>query len=66
MCDLYRYANWGVYQPGDMPEPNNLAGNEYCGVANFTELVSSTHAWGWADTACRGAHIYVCKIMREL
>jgi hypothetical protein len=49
-----------------MPEPNNLAGNEYCGVANFTELVSSTHAWGWADTACRGAHIYVCKIMREL
>ena len=48
-----------------MPEPNNLAGSELCGVANFTETVQSTGAWGWADVQCKAKNIFICKVMRE-
>jgi hypothetical protein len=62
---LPRYNNWGVFQPGDSPEPNNQFGSEYCGVANWTELVTATGAWGWADTACKTQTISICKVLRE-
>jgi hypothetical protein len=54
-----------MFQPGDSPEPNNMFGNEFCGVANWTELVSATGAWGWADTACKTQTISICKVLRE-
>ena len=60
-----RYNNWGVFQPGDMPEPNNMLGSELCGVANYTEIMHSTGAWGWADVQCKMRNIFICKIMRE-
>ncbi len=59
--DRDAYEHWGV---GDTwREPDNKAGGEYCGAANYTELFDE--AWGWADNNCTQAMPYMCKVDGE-
>lgn len=42
------YSHWGSPLPGDIaPEPNNLAGDEYCAGTNLTQAADG--AGGWSD-----------------
>jgi hypothetical protein len=54
------YAHWGVYQPGDSLEPNQLTGNENCGLANYT--MGYGGAFGWADAPCESFHASICVV----
>lgn len=56
------YIHWGRNPPGPA-EPNNLAGNELCGTANFSQ--SYQRAAGWADERCNTSAPAVCRMMRE-
>ena len=56
------YQNWGLYQPGALPEPNNILSNEYCAVANATQ--PKQNAWGWSDTKCDQKFIFMCYYPR--
>jgi hypothetical protein len=56
------YQNWGVYQPGNLAEPNNVTGSEACAVANTSQPRGPT--WGWSDTNCMGAWIFMCYYAR--
>ncbi len=56
--DNRNYVHWGL---GRQPEPNNLAGNEYCAACNLT-LAYQT-AWGWSDAACSLPMPYMCRLM---
>jgi hypothetical protein len=51
------YEHWGLSE--SVREPDNLAGNEYCGAANYTQVYSN--AWGWADFNCSVAMPFVCR-----
>jgi hypothetical protein len=52
------YMHWGL---GRQPEPNNLAGNEYCAACNIT--LTYQGAWGWSDAACSLPMPYMCRLM---
>jgi hypothetical protein len=54
------YAHWGVYQPGDSLEPNQLTGNENCGLANYT--MGYGGAFGWADAPCESFRASICLV----
>jgi hypothetical protein len=53
------YQNWGLYQPGGSPEPNNVTGSEFCAVANASQ--PARNVWGWSDTKCDNnlVHLHV-------
>jgi hypothetical protein len=52
------YEHWGV---SDLwREPDNRAGAEFCGAANYTEIFSE--AWGWADNNCTMPLPYICRV----
>ncbi len=55
------YQHWG--KAGTADEPNNLLGNENCGVANASAKYSL--AWGWADISCKISAPFICKSQRE-
>ena len=55
------YQHWG--RAGSFGEPNNLLGNENCGLANASAAYSL--AWGWADSSCRVSAPFICKTQRE-
>jgi hypothetical protein len=52
------YQNWGI---GD---PNNQAGNENCGVANYS-MRTGQQTSGWQDMACSRRFPFICRIKRE-
>lgn len=53
------YQNWGT------GEPNNQAGNENCGVANYS-MRTGQQTSGWQDMACSRRFPFICRIKREL
>lgn len=55
------YQHWGAYQPGNIPEPNSITGQEYCVAANYSQAYGSPPAWGWSDTACNTQNIFICR-----
>jgi hypothetical protein len=58
------YRNWGTFVPSSFPsEPNQLFGDENCGVGNYSEAVND--AWGWADATCDLEFVSICKFPRE-
>jgi hypothetical protein len=57
------YQNWGLYQPGGNPEPNNITGSEFCAVANASQ--PARNAWGWSDTKCSNRNIFMCYYPRK-
>jgi hypothetical protein len=57
----YSYEHWG--RGDSYNEPNNLAGNEYCVVANSSEM--SSNAWGWSDWNCSALMPYLCRLDGE-
>jgi hypothetical protein len=58
------YTHWGTWaDDAQLPEPNNLFGNENCAAANSTEAYGG--AYGWSDTVCRRQLPFMCKIIRE-
>ena len=56
------YKHWGMHQPNNSPEPNNLNPPEDCVVGNFTEAFNG--AWGWADVNCGLELPYICRVIR--
>ena len=54
----------GTYNPGAIPEPNNLAGNELCAVGNWSQKVNGLYSW--SDTGCSGNYIYMCWVRGEM
>jgi hypothetical protein len=49
-----------------IPEPNNMAGSEYCTAANFSQTYVG--AWGWSDTNCGGLgqeYPVMCMVQSE-
>lgn len=67
------YQHWGVLQPGDQLEPNNLVPPESCAGSNLTMGIRPADrapvifdgVGGWADQNCTGQFVSVCKITRE-
>jgi hypothetical protein len=60
-----KYINWGVLQPGSIPEPNNAVDPpETCAVANFTMTPMNTNPYRafWADTSCYTNYISICRL----
>ncbi len=55
--DQDNYEHWAASD--NWREPDNRAGGEYCGAANYTEIFSD--AWGWADFNCTAAMPYICR-----
>jgi hypothetical protein len=41
--DTFGYRHWGVYNPGQHLEPNNIMYPENCAGANATEVRSTLH-----------------------
>jgi hypothetical protein len=56
------YKHWGMYQPNNSPEPNNLDAPEDCVAGNFSEAFNG--AWGWADVNCDLELPYICRVIR--
>lgn len=56
------YQNWGALA-SSAPEPNNLLGYEFCGVANSSQATDA--AWGWSDVRCDNSFIFICMTRRE-
>jgi hypothetical protein len=59
---------WGLFRawgwaPLQVPEPNNLSGEEYCTICNSSQSYGT--GWGWSDTECNGTFTSICKIPRE-
>jgi hypothetical protein len=52
------YQNWG------QGEPNNQAGNENCGVANYS-MRTAQQTGGWQDMPCSRKFPFICRIKRE-
>lgn len=55
----------GYYREGTLQakEPNDVE-NFYpysCAGANYTQAYGAPAAWGWADTDCTKAYIFMCK-----
>jgi hypothetical protein len=64
-----KYINWGVLQPGSIPEPNNAVDPpETCAVANFTMTPLSANPFRafWADTGCFASYISICRLASKL
>lgn len=64
-----KYINWGVLQPGSIPEPNNAVNPpELCAVANFTMTPATTNPYRafWADTGCMESFVFMCRMASEL
>ncbi len=57
-CTDITAAVQGTYNPGAIPEPNNIAGNEYCAVGNWSQKVAGV--FSWSDTGCNGNYIFMC------
>jgi hypothetical protein len=57
------YIHWGTTVPDGTKEPDNAnpKRNEFCAVANVTQMFDSPPAWGWADTQCSQKLPYMCK-----
>jgi hypothetical protein len=51
------YEHWGRTQENS--EPNNAAGNEYCGAASSALAYQS--AWGWSDNVCTTHMPFICR-----
>jgi hypothetical protein len=49
----------GTYNPNSVPEPNNLFGNEFCGVANYSQSVGQVASW--SDTNCNFQFNFMCE-----
>jgi hypothetical protein len=43
--------------------PSLLAGQEWCGVANYSQryMGGEMQAWGWSDTRCTTQGPFICK-----
>lgn len=57
------YKHWGTMQPGNIPEPNNRMGGEFCATGNYSQ--SYANAWGWSDTKCGERFPSICIVRRE-
>ena len=51
---------WGIKPDGTGSEPDNLAGGEYCGAANYSETRQDLYAW--SDSRCSARLPYMCMI----
>ncbi len=58
----YTYLHWGA--KGNVSEPDNAGGAEYCAAANSSQAYGggSWSAWGWSDVECSSSMTYVCKV----
>ena len=56
--DMFHYEHWGMM--GSSREPNNRAGNEYCGAADAEQAYDG--AWGWNDYNCSVMMPYICRL----
>jgi hypothetical protein len=62
------YMHWGTYIADldpPTPEPNNLAGQEFCGGANSSEAWGAEQAFGWSDEDCEMRLPFMCKVASE-
>jgi hypothetical protein len=48
-------------RPGQVTEPDNAAGSEFCAVANASEPMNGI--WGWADTSCATSAPFLCEVL---
>jgi hypothetical protein len=51
------YEHWGLSET--VREPDNRAGNEFCGAGNYTQAYGN--AWAWSDFNCSVAMPFVCR-----
>jgi hypothetical protein len=59
-----KYKHWGQIVLGDgsvSPEPNNLAGDEYCGGGNGSSSYGQPKAYGWGDATCSKEFPFMCR-----
>ncbi len=63
------YQHWGVLQPGNVLEPNNLVPSEDCAGSNLTMgIIKLDKTWGmdgiggWADHNCQEEYVYICEV----
>ena len=65
----FTWRGWGVHQDGTRftAEPNNLAGEEFCVVANKSQATGSQSltACGWSDTDCANSFAFLCRNVCE-
>jgi hypothetical protein len=54
---------WGIKPDGSGSEPDNLAGGEFCGAANYSETRQDLYAW--SDSRCSAQLPYICMIRGE-
>ena len=67
------YQHWGVLQPGNILEPNNLQPSEFCAGSNLSMGISTYDkkgvmydgVGGWADKRCLDKFVLICEIQRE-
>ena len=57
--------HWGA--KGNVSEPDNAGGSEYCAAANVSQAYGggAWGAWGWSDADCSMNLTYICKMARE-
>lgn len=59
-----KYKHWGqavLSDGGIVPEPNNLAGDEFCGGGNVTQKYGQPVAYGWGDASCSLEFSFMCR-----
>ena len=54
------YVHWGRNAPNGPAEPNNMAGDELCGTANFSQ--GYQRAAGWSDMRCNITAPSICRL----
>ena len=58
------YSHWGVDTAYNLVEPNNLKKDEYCAVANSSQMMPGG-AFGWSDEWCNITSAFMCKVQSE-
>jgi hypothetical protein len=58
------YSHWGIEAAFDLAEPNNLKKEEYCTVANSSQMAADG-AFGWSDEWCNTTSAFLCKVQSE-
>lgn len=62
------YQAWGRLSSGSgaaIQEPNNILGNENCGISNWTMRGGTPSVFGWADVPCNLKLPALCKVRRK-